>query len=106
MKLKADFDTSEYSPSCSAKAGAHSTVLKWRLGFIALLVAALGLRRYALTHAERLRLEEFLALAPKVPVRTTVETFPLEQANQALARLREGRINGAAVLVMPPELRA
>jgi len=50
--------------------------------------------------------EEFLALAPKVPVRTTVETFPLEQANQALARLREGRINGAAVLVMPPELRA
>jgi len=50
--------------------------------------------------------EDFLALAPKVPVRTTVETFPLEQANQALARLREGRINGAAVLVMPPELRA
>jgi propanol-preferring alcohol dehydrogenase len=50
--------------------------------------------------------EEFLALAPKVPVRTTVETFPLEQANQALARLREGRINGAAVLLMPPEPRA
>jgi propanol-preferring alcohol dehydrogenase len=45
--------------------------------------------------------EEFLALAPKVPVKTTVETFPLEQANQALARLREGRISGAAVLVMP-----
>ena len=43
---------------------------------------------------------EFLALAPKVPVRTTVETFPLEQANEALSRLREGRINGAAVLVM------
>jgi propanol-preferring alcohol dehydrogenase len=42
---------------------------------------------------------EFLALAPKVPVRTTVETFPLEQANEALARLRDGRINGAAVLV-------
>jgi propanol-preferring alcohol dehydrogenase len=44
--------------------------------------------------------EEFLALAPKVPVRTTVETFPLEQANQALSRLREGKIEGAAVLLM------
>ena len=42
---------------------------------------------------------EFLALAPKVPVRTTVETFPLAQANEALARLRDGRINGAAVLI-------
>ena len=43
--------------------------------------------------------EEFLALAPKVPVRTAVETFTLEQADYALALLREGRINGAAVLV-------
>ena len=42
---------------------------------------------------------EFLALAPKVPVRTTVEMFPLAQANEALARLRDGRINGAAVLI-------
>ena len=42
---------------------------------------------------------EFLALAPKVPVRTAVETFPLEQASEALARLRGGRINGAAVLL-------
>jgi D-arabinose 1-dehydrogenase-like Zn-dependent alcohol dehydrogenase len=33
-------------------------------------------------------------------VKTTVETFTLEQANEALSRLREGRINGAAVLVM------
>ena len=44
--------------------------------------------------------EEFLALAPRVPVRTSVETFPLERANEALERLREGRINGAAVLVV------
>lgn len=44
--------------------------------------------------------EEFLALAPKVPVVTTVETLPLEQANEALARLRDGRLAGAAVLVM------
>jgi propanol-preferring alcohol dehydrogenase len=42
--------------------------------------------------------EEFLALAPRVPVRTEVEAFPLEQANEALARLRDGRIRGAAVL--------
>ena len=42
----------------------------------------------------------FLALAPKVPVKTTIETFALEEANTALARLREGKINGAAVLMM------
>jgi propanol-preferring alcohol dehydrogenase len=42
--------------------------------------------------------EEFLALAPRVPVRTEVETFPLEQANEALDRLRRGEIRGAAVL--------
>src|SRR5439155_1202398 len=44
--------------------------------------------------------DEFLALAPRVPVRTRVETFPLEEANEALARLRAGKINGAAVLMM------
>lgn len=43
---------------------------------------------------------EFLALAPRVPVRTTVSTFPLEEANTALARLREGRLVGAAVLAV------
>jgi alcohol dehydrogenase, propanol-preferring len=43
--------------------------------------------------------EEFLALAPKVPVRTTIEIMPLAQANDALSRLREGRLTGAAVLV-------
>lgn len=43
--------------------------------------------------------DEFLKLAPKVPVRTLTETFGLTQANEALARLREGRITGAAVLV-------
>jgi propanol-preferring alcohol dehydrogenase len=46
--------------------------------------------------------EEFLALAPRVPVRTAVETFPLDQANEALTRLRTGRIRGAAVLVTDP----
>jgi propanol-preferring alcohol dehydrogenase len=43
--------------------------------------------------------QEFLPLAPLVPVRTQVETFPLEDANEALARLRAGNITGAAVLV-------
>jgi propanol-preferring alcohol dehydrogenase len=42
--------------------------------------------------------EEFLAAAPQVPVRTEVETFALDDANEALARLRAGRIRGAAVL--------
>ena len=43
--------------------------------------------------------EEFLALAPSVPVRTAVETFPLERANEALERLRAGDLRGAAVLL-------
>jgi alcohol dehydrogenase, propanol-preferring len=43
--------------------------------------------------------EEFLLLAPLVPVRTQIETFPLEEANEALGRLRSGNITGAAVLV-------
>jgi propanol-preferring alcohol dehydrogenase len=43
--------------------------------------------------------DEFLALAPRVPVRTETEIFPLEHANEALARLRAGRLRGAAVLV-------
>jgi propanol-preferring alcohol dehydrogenase len=43
--------------------------------------------------------EEFLALAPRVPVRTHVETFPLEQANEALARARGGGLRGSAVLL-------
>jgi propanol-preferring alcohol dehydrogenase len=42
---------------------------------------------------------EFFALAPRVPVRTTVQTFPLAEANEALARLRTGKLQGAAVLV-------
>ena len=43
--------------------------------------------------------ERFLALAPRVPVRTETESFPLAQANEALDRLRGGRLRGAAVLV-------
>ncbi len=43
--------------------------------------------------------EEFLELAPRVPVRTHVETFPLAQANEALDKLRRGDVRGALVLV-------
>ncbi|HEY5098804.1 MAG TPA: zinc-dependent alcohol dehydrogenase family protein [Gaiellaceae bacterium] len=46
----------------------------------------------------RLDGEEFLALAPRVPVRTEIEIFALEDANEALARMRSGDIRGAAVL--------
>jgi propanol-preferring alcohol dehydrogenase len=44
--------------------------------------------------------EEFLALAPQIPVRTQVESFPLAAANEALDALRSGKIQGAAVLVV------
>ncbi len=42
--------------------------------------------------------EEFLSLAPRVPIRTEVTTYPLEGANEALEDLRAGRLRGAAVL--------
>lgn len=44
--------------------------------------------------------EEFLAIAPRVPVRTEVTPYPLEEANRALDDLRSGRLRGAAVLVI------
>jgi alcohol dehydrogenase, propanol-preferring len=44
--------------------------------------------------------KEFLALAPEVPVRTEVRSFPLSEANEAIAALRGGEIRGAAVLVV------
>jgi len=47
----------------------------------------------------RLDGEEFFKIAPRVPVRTVVETFPLAQANEALAHLRAGKLKGAAVLL-------
>ena len=42
--------------------------------------------------------EEFMALAPMIPVRTEVEVYPLAEANEVLARLRAGEVRGAAVL--------
>jgi propanol-preferring alcohol dehydrogenase len=46
--------------------------------------------------------EAFLALAPQVPVRTAAEAMPLDRANEALDRLRAGRVEGALVLVPDP----
>ena len=47
--------------------------------------------------------EEFLALAPRVPVRTTVHPYPLAEVNRALDDLRHGRFDGAAVVVVDPD---
>ena len=44
--------------------------------------------------------EELLAIAPKVPIKTEVQVFPLEHANKALNLLRQGKIQGAPVLLM------
>ena len=44
--------------------------------------------------------EEFLDIAPRVPVRTETETFPLEEANTALDRFRSGELKGTAVLLI------
>jgi propanol-preferring alcohol dehydrogenase len=46
--------------------------------------------------------EEFLALAPKIPVRTEVHAYPLAKANEALDDLRHGRFTGAAVITVMP----
>ena len=43
---------------------------------------------------------ELMELAPKVPIRTTIQEFPLSKANEALDSLRQGRLTGAAVLTM------
>ena len=47
--------------------------------------------------------EEFLDLAPKVPIKTDVTSFPLEQAEEAMARLRNGQLVGAVVLSVAPK---
>jgi propanol-preferring alcohol dehydrogenase len=46
--------------------------------------------------------EDFMALAAQVPIQTTIQTFPLSEANQVLASLRTGKVHGAAVLLPDP----
>jgi propanol-preferring alcohol dehydrogenase len=55
----------------------------------------------SVTASTRRDAEELLALAPVIPFRTEVERFPLEDANQALQRLKASRIRGAGVLETP-----
>ena len=51
--------------------------------------------------------DELLALAPRIPIRTTVSEYPLERANDALADLRSGRIErgGAVLRIAGPAIR-
>src|ERR1700757_4257939 len=46
---------------------------------------------------------DFFAIAPQVPVRTHTESFPLEEANTAVDRFREGKLKGTAVLLVNPK---
>ena len=52
----------------------------------------------SVANSTRVDVKELLAVAPRVPVRTEVEVFPLAQANVALQRLKAGGIRGAAAL--------
>ena len=44
---------------------------------------------------------DFLQIAPRIPIRPHVTTFDLGKANEAIARLRAGKLTGAAVLIPP-----
>lgn len=52
----------------------------------------------SVSNATRRDGEEFLQIAGEIPVQTTVQVFPLAEANEVLKCLKEGRVNGAAVL--------
>jgi propanol-preferring alcohol dehydrogenase len=54
----------------------------------------------SITNLTRQDGEEFLAIAPQVPVKTQVTTYSFQDANQALDDLRNGQLQGAAVLVV------
>jgi propanol-preferring alcohol dehydrogenase len=76
-----------------------------RLGFYGFGAAAHILTQVAVYHGREVFAftkpgdgEEFMALAPRVPVRSVVEEYSLEDANRALADVRAGRIQGAAVI--------
>lgn len=58
-------------------------------------------RMVSVANATRRDGEELLKLAAEIPIRTTVRVFPLEAANEALALLKAGKIDGAAVLKVP-----
>jgi propanol-preferring alcohol dehydrogenase len=53
----------------------------------------------SVTNLTRQDAREFLEVTAEIPVEVDVETFPLREANDALRRLKEGQIEGAAVLI-------
>jgi propanol-preferring alcohol dehydrogenase len=55
----------------------------------------------SVAHLTRKDAEDFMNVAPKVPIRTFFETFPLTEANRALDLFRNGKIRGSAVLTIP-----
>lgn len=57
----------------------------------------------SIANLTRLDGEEFLNLAPQIPIKTTVQEFQLEEANEALEALRSGRMKGAGVIVLDNE---
>ncbi|HLA24229.1 MAG TPA: zinc-dependent alcohol dehydrogenase family protein [bacterium] len=63
-----------------------------------------GLR--SVSNSTRADGQEFLALAAAIPLRPRVETWPMEEANDVLRRVKRGEVNGAAVLAIAPALRA
>ena len=62
-----------------------------------------GLR--SVSNSTRADGQEFLALAAAIPLRPRVETWPMEEANDVLRRVKRGEVNGAAVLAIAPALR-
>ncbi|MGQ9920482.1 MAG: alcohol dehydrogenase, partial [Desulfobacca sp.] len=56
---------------------------------------------HSVTASTRQDGEELLALAAEIPLKTAIQEFPLAEANTALQLLKAGKINGAAVLVLP-----
>ena len=55
----------------------------------------------SVANVQRRDVREFLELAARIPIRPAVTTYPLAAANQALLELKEKKIRGAKVLVMP-----
>ena len=52
----------------------------------------------SVANSTRQDVHEFLELAAEIPVQTTVQSFPLEQANEALQAMKASKVDGAAVL--------
>ena len=91
-----------YRTAAPLSAAAHMARDFWRSPLNMAGNTGLGRNLYAsadlLANLTRLDGEEFLRLAPAIPVHSDITRYPLEHANQALDDLRHGRFDGAAVL--------